>query len=134
MSGTRRRSPGSVCVDSNSREMARYPHERCGEIRLVMAAKWTRRDVMRAGAAGLCLPLLSSRFGFAVPSAPKVDPIRFRNVASSAGVHFTVENSPTPEKHLIESMPGGLALFDYNGDGLPDIFFTNGAEIGRAHV
>jgi hypothetical protein len=56
-------------------------------------------------------------------------PIRFRNVASTAGLDFVLENSPTAEKHLIETMPGGIAVFDYDGDGLPDIFFTNGASV-----
>ncbi|MGH9664840.1 MAG: FG-GAP repeat domain-containing protein, partial [Bryobacteraceae bacterium] len=56
-------------------------------------------------------------------------PIRFRNVADTAGVHFILENCPTPRKHLIETMPGGVAIFDYNGDGRPDLYFTNGAAI-----
>jgi hypothetical protein len=56
-------------------------------------------------------------------------PIRYGNVAASAGVDFILENSPTAEKHLIETMPGGIAVFDYDGDGLPDIFFTNGASV-----
>ena len=30
---------------------------------------------------------------------------------------------------MIETMAGGLAVFDYNGDSRPDIFFTNGASI-----
>ncbi len=56
-------------------------------------------------------------------------PIQFRNVASAAGLNFVLENAPTPEKRLIETMPGGVAVFDYDGDGLDDIFFTNGASV-----
>ncbi|MEK7404394.1 MAG: CRTAC1 family protein [Acidobacteriota bacterium] len=62
-------------------------------------------------------------------AAVALAPVRFRNVAESAGVDFVLENTPTVEKHLIETMAGGLAVFDYNGDGRPDIFFTNGATI-----
>ena len=56
-------------------------------------------------------------------------PIRFREVAIQAGVRFVLENNPTARKHMIETMPGGIAILDYDGDGRPDIFFTNGAEI-----
>src|SRR2546430_13239209 len=42
------------------------------------------------------------------------------------GVDFILQNSPTPEKYLIETMPGGVALLDYNSDGLLDIFLVNG--------
>jgi hypothetical protein len=57
------------------------------------------------------------------------EPIRFEDVAARAGVHFVVENSPTPEKHQPETMPAGVALFDYDGDGLLDIYLVNGAEM-----
>ncbi len=55
--------------------------------------------------------------------------IRFEDIAERAGVHFVVENSPTPEKHQPEAMPAGVALFDYDGDGLLDIYLVNGAEM-----
>src|SRR5260370_17218928 len=45
------------------------------------------------------------------------------------GIDFTLQNSPTPQKHLIETMPGGVALLDYNNDGLLDIFFVNGGRL-----
>ena len=55
--------------------------------------------------------------------------MQFRNVADSAGLKFVVNNHPTPRKHMIETMPGGVATFDYDNDGLADIYFTNGAAI-----
>src|SRR5882762_4280644 len=45
------------------------------------------------------------------------------------GLDFTLQNSPTPQKYLIETMPGGVALFDYNNDGLLDIFLVNGGRV-----
>jgi enediyne biosynthesis protein E4 len=56
-------------------------------------------------------------------------PIRFVEQAAAGQLAFVLENSPTPAKHMIETMAGGLAVFDYDGDGRPDIFFTNGAEV-----
>ena len=54
---------------------------------------------------------------------------RFADVAAAAGLTFVHRHSPTADKHYPESVPGGVAVFDYNGDGRPDIFFTNGAEM-----
>src|SRR6184192_692083 len=45
------------------------------------------------------------------------------------GVDFILQNSPTPQKYLIETMPGGVALLDYNNDGLLDIFLVNGGRV-----
>src|SRR5438874_13063146 len=42
---------------------------------------------------------------------------------------FRLENGETQARNAPETMVGGVAVFDYNGDGRPDIFFTNGANI-----
>ena len=42
---------------------------------------------------------------------------------------FRLETSETPEHHPPETMAGGVAVFDFNNDGYPDIFLTNGADI-----
>jgi enediyne biosynthesis protein E4 len=50
-------------------------------------------------------------------------------VKSPRGIDFTLQNSPTAWKYLIETMPGGVALLDYNNDGLLDIFVVNGGRV-----
>jgi hypothetical protein len=58
-----------------------------------------------------------------------VSPIEFEDVAAKTGIRFTLRNSISPQRYSIETMAGGVAVFDYNNDGLLDIFFTNGASI-----
>jgi len=63
----------------------------------------------------------------ALPPAPAA--IRLEDIAERAGLHYATENCPTPEKHQPETMPAGVALFDYDGDGLLDIYLVNGADM-----
>ena len=86
----------------------------------------SRRDFLAAACVFL-LPQVRRKKVLSPLSAST--PIRFREVAQSAGLDFVLQNNPTPRKHMIETMPGGVAAFDYNNDGLMDIFFTNGASI-----
>ena len=66
-------------------------------------------------------PLLCvAAFGFATQGFEWVKP---------AGLDFTLRNSPTSQKYLIETMAGGVALLDYNNDGLLDIFLVNGGNL-----
>jgi hypothetical protein len=44
-------------------------------------------------------------------------------------IPFSLDSGETAEKHAPETMAGGVAVFDYDNDGNPDIFFTNGADI-----
>jgi len=55
-------------------------------------------------------------------------PLTFE-VKPRQGLDFVLENSPTSQKYLIETMPGGVALLDYNNDGLLDIFLVNGGKV-----
>jgi hypothetical protein len=66
------------------------------------------------------------------------DFLRLSSLAASAPIFeaklpreldFRLQNSPTAQKYLIETMPGGVALFDYNNDGLLDIFLVNGGRL-----
>jgi len=69
--------------------------------------------------------LLGSPAFLLLHAAPAPSPIRFE----LKKIPFRLENSETPARNAPETMPGGVAVFDYNGDGRPDIFFTNGADI-----
>ncbi len=55
--------------------------------------------------------------------------VNFQQTAETSGISFVLANHPTSKKFLIETMPGGVAVFDYNSDGKPDIYFTNGADV-----
>ena len=51
------------------------------------------------------------------------------DVKRPTGLEFILQNSPTSQKYLIETMPGGVGLLDYNNDGLLDIFLVNGGRV-----
>jgi hypothetical protein len=55
--------------------------------------------------------------------------IRFENRQPQSGLNFILNNGTTPDKPVVDSIVGGVALLDYDRDGYLDIFFTNGARI-----
>jgi hypothetical protein len=63
------------------------------------------------------------------PGVPDSSGIRFEDIGKTSHIKFVLRNSVSPQHYTFETMAGGVALFDYNNDGLLDIFFTNGAAI-----
>ena len=86
-----------------------------------------RRQFLQVSALGSSGALIGARRLLGLQTKSVSEPM-FR-LAPLKGVDFTLLNSPTPQKYLIETMPGGVALLDYNNDGLLDIFFVNGGHI-----
>ena len=74
------------------------------------------------------LPAAEVRSGQAHAAAP-ASLIKFENVIHASKIQFALKNGVSPQRYTFETMVGGVALFDYNNDGLLDVFFTNGAAI-----
>ncbi|MGO9230130.1 MAG: CRTAC1 family protein [Bryobacteraceae bacterium] len=61
-------------------------------------------------------------------AAPDRIPVVFTDVTTQAGIHFTHNAGHTGRKLLPETMGAGVAFFDADGDGWPDILFVNGKD------
>ena len=53
------------------------------------------------------------------------------DITKSTGISLDHKSSPEA-KFIAESMSGGVALIDYDGDGWPDIYFTNAQSVEMA--
>jgi len=54
--------------------------------------------------------------------------VRFTDITAQAGITFRHVASPE-KKYLVESMSGGVAVFDYDNDGWLDIYFVNSLNV-----
>jgi len=80
----------------------------------------------------LCLALACRR-GEKVAVAPRPTPvpappaIAYAEKASAMGIDFTHVNGARGQKWMPETMGGGVAVLDYDGDGKPDLLFVSSA-------
>ncbi|MHB8901333.1 MAG: FG-GAP repeat domain-containing protein, partial [Thermoguttaceae bacterium] len=85
------------------------------------AGKWAR--------SGIRFLLLLVAGMVAGPPAAGADRIMLRNVTARSGVDFIHTDGSSGKRYIVETVASGLATFDYNHDGLTDIYFVNGAPL-----
>lgn len=57
--------------------------------------------------------------------------VRFTDVTEPSGIRFKHMTAPE-KKYIVESMSGGVALFDYDNDGWLDLYLTNSLTVDTA--
>ncbi len=67
------------------------------------------------------------------PTGPAC-PIQLRDVSGQTGIAFRHTDGSSGRHYIVETVASGLATFDYDGDGLIDIYFPNGAPLPGTKV
>jgi enediyne biosynthesis protein E4 len=101
------------------------------------ARLYGRRDFLRNG-AGLCfvVPVLRNGLLGQPALAPKAAPAVpwFTEVAQRSGLAAFRDTCGSAVKdYLVETIGSGVALFDYNNDGLLDVLLVNGSTLEILH-
>src|SRR6266566_4245736 len=78
--------------------------------------------------------------GTAVPARPlppgmKAPTVDYRDIATESGlVGVNVSGSDTSKQYIVETTGNGVAIFDFDNDGLPDLFLVNSGALGTGAV
>ena len=67
------------------------------------------------------------------PAAPAradagIPTVRFTDITRAAGIRFVHRNGAYGDKLLPETMGGGVAFFDFDADGAPDLLLINSSD------
>lgn len=57
---------------------------------------------------------------------------QFRDVSDRSGIDFHLVSGSAEKPYILESMTGGVAFIDYDGDGWIDIYLVNGGMLGAS--
>ena len=89
----------------------------------------SRRRFLRTALAGSASLVAPHAWLRAIAQASQPPPIQLVNGAHAAGLDFVLHNDAQGRKYQVETLPGGLGVIDFDNDGWPDLFCTNGAAL-----
>jgi enediyne biosynthesis protein E4 len=84
-------------------------------------ASWNSRS--------LWLAIFLWPFALAIAAETDVSPVDLRDITDATGITFVHTDGSSGRRYIVETVASGLATFDYDGDGLIDIYFLNGAPL-----
>jgi hypothetical protein len=93
---------------------------------------------LRLVVAGGCLGATLAAAQAKKPAVPPTSAASFTDVTRAAGIDFHLTCGGLDKRYIMESMCGGVAVFDYDNDGWMDIYFVNGSTLedvraGKCH-
>ncbi len=86
------------------------------------------RTVVSCGALA-CVCATSTLRGAAPTTQPQAGTVTFTDITQQAGLDFHPVNGASAQKHIVETMGSGALFFDFDDDGLPDIFLVDGGSV-----
>jgi len=98
-----------------------------------------RALMLCAFALGMAVPILGHRYDASTKEpATRPSGIAFEDVTRAAGIDFQLTCGGRDKLYIMESMCGGVAVFDYDNDGWMDIYFVTGSTLedvraGKCH-
>jgi len=79
----------------------------------------------------LALMIVGTPQSWPKPQTAAKSAVKFTGITQSAGLNFINASSPD-KKYIVESMSGGVAMFDFDNDGRLDIYLVNSYTVEAA--
>ncbi len=79
-----------------------------------------------ARSTGFATAMLLAVVADAPRAIPGEGPILLRDVTKKCGIDFRHHDGGSGRYYIVETVASGIATFDYDGDGLIDVYFLNG--------
>ena len=108
---------------------------------MILTSRMIRRTFRQFALFPLLTALSSAALG-QTRTHPEPTPdstVAFTDITRAAGIDFHLTCGSTEKRYIIESLCGGVAVFDYDNDGWMDILLVNGSTLedvqsGKCHT